>query len=70
MIEKEDFELLDNRYVKKDECIEKHEKTDEKISNLKSDIASIKTRLNMLIGILSAIGVAVLGVAVKMLFGG
>jgi hypothetical protein len=70
MIEHEDIERLDERYVKKDDCATLMGVTDNRVDDLKTDIAVMKTQLKILIGILSAIAVPVLAIAIKLLFGG
>jgi len=68
MIPSEDVEQLKLVFVTKDECGASQKGMHEEIASIKIDMAAVKTKLNILIGILSAIGVAVLGVAVKLLF--
>lgn len=69
MIEKEDIERLDERYVRKEDCSTIQADTDKRIDEIHVTQAVMDTKLNILIGILSAIGVAVLGIAVKLFFG-
>lgn len=69
MIEKEDIERLDERYVKQTDCTVIQSETDKRIDSIHEAQAIMNTKLNILIGILSAIGVSVLGIAVKLLFG-
>ena len=69
-IEQEDITRLDERYVKKDDCTVLRSDTDRRIDAIVTDFAVMKTKLNMLIGILSAIAVPVLAIAIKLLFGG
>lgn len=69
MLIKEDFERLDERYVRKDDCTDKHTVTDERINNLNMEIAVVKTRLGITIGILVTIAIPVLAIAIKYLFG-
>ncbi len=68
MIDKEDFERLDERYVKKDACGELRTGTDKRIDEMRTDIVIMKSKLNTLIGILTTIAVPVLAIAVKYLF--
>lgn len=63
-----DFPILDDRYVKRSDCATHQKNIDREISDLRKNDAVILTKLNIITGILSAIGVAVLGVAVKLLF--
>lgn len=69
MIEKEDIERLDERYVRKEDCSTIQADTDKRIDQIHEAQAIMNTKLNILIGILSAIGVSVLGISVKLLFG-
>lgn len=68
MIENEDMKLLDERYVKRIECVDLRSATDQRIDTIITDLAVNKTKLNALIAILSAIAVPVLAIAVKLLF--
>lgn len=68
MIDHDDFDRLDERYIKRIECIDLRTATDKRIDTIITDMAVNKTKLNVLIGILSAIGVPVLAIAVKLLF--
>lgn len=70
MIEHADFEVLDQRYVQKDDCVDNRTKVDHRIDETEKNFAVLNTKLNWLIGILSAIGVSVLGIAISSLFGG
>ena len=57
-------------FVTKDECNKLMDAESEKIAEIKIDMAKICGKLNIMIGILSAIGCSILGVCVKVLFGG
>ena len=67
-IEEKDLARLDERYVKKDDCTVLRSETDRRIDSIKEDITVVKTKLNILIGILSGIGAGVLTIALKLLF--
>ena len=67
-VSREDIEWLDERYVKKDDCTVLRTDTDRRIDSIKEDITIVKTKLNVLIGILSAIGTILLGIALKIMF--
>lgn len=67
-ITKADIERLKEVFVTRREYSENNEEAGKTIAALREDMAIIKTRLGMLIGILGAIGVAVLGLAVSLLF--
>lgn len=70
MIEKEDFYRLDERYVRKEDCVTIQSDTDKRLDSIHEDVAVLKSRIGTLIAILSAIAVPVMGIAVKYLFGG
>lgn len=70
MIDATDIARLDERYVRKDDCNDKMSSTENRVDALKTDVEIVKTKLNVLIGILAAIAVPVLGIAIKLLFGG
>lgn len=66
----DDIKRLDDRYVSQDVCIAKHRIIDDKTSKLEVASTRVETKLNMLLGILSCIGAAVVGILIKMLIGG
>lgn len=70
MLDKEDFVRLDERYVKQSDCTVIQSETDKRIDAIHEDVAIVKTRMNAMIGILTAIAAPVLAIAVKYLFGG
>ena len=59
---------FDGRYVKIEDCESTVEKEEKKIDRLTIEFAKSNTKLNILIGILSAIAVPIIGVCVKLLF--
>lgn len=61
---------FDQRYVKKDDCVDNRVKVDRRIDETEKSFAVLNTKLNWLIGILSTIGVSVLGIAINGLLGG
>lgn len=69
MLEHDDFDRLDERYIKRTECIDLRSETDKRIDTMLLDMTAMKTKLNFLIGILAGIAVPVLAIAVKLLFG-
>lgn len=69
MIDDNDIRRLDERYVQKDDCTDKREETDKRIASLKEEFVEMKTKVNILIVILSTIAVPVVGIAIKYLFG-
>lgn len=60
---------FDGRYVQIDDCEDTVRREQNKIDRLTVEFTKSNTKLNILIGILSAIAVPILGVCVKMLFG-
>lgn len=69
MIEQDDIARLDERYVKKDDCVDMRSETDKRIDSIHEDVAVVKQKLGTLIGILTTIAVPVVAIAVKYLFG-
>lgn len=70
MVDKEDIEQLSAFFVTRAEWDKNIDKTTAEVAELKKDIAVLGTKLNYLIAILSAIGVPVLGIAIKLIIGG
>ena len=61
---------FDGRYVLIKDCEKTVKEESKKIDRLTVEFAKSNTKLNILIAILSAIAVPILGVCVKLLFGG
>ena len=61
---------FDGRYVLIEDCEKTIKEESKKIDRLTVEFAKSNTKLNILIAILSAIAVPILGVCVKLLFGG
>ena len=61
---------FDGRYVLIEDCEKTVREETKKIDRLTVEFAKSNTKLNILIAILSAIAVPILGVCVKLLFGG
>lgn len=59
------FAVLDTRYVQKDECVKDHNGIVETQNEMRIDIATIKTQMKLVIGILSAVGAAILTLVAK-----
>lgn len=55
-------------YVSKVECGEKNQLTELHVQKLEITMAKVSTKLSVMIGILGAIGVAILSVIVKFIF--
>lgn len=67
-LEESDIKRLDERYVQKDTCTEKMSGADSRVDKIQRDIAVLNVKLAWLVGILAAIALAVLPVAIKYLF--
>ena len=61
---------FDGRYVQIEDCKKTVKEESKKIDRLTVEFTKSNTKLNILIAILSAIAVPILGVCVKLLFGG
>lgn len=61
---------FDGRYVLVEDCEKTVKEESKKIDRLTVEFAKSNTKLNILIAILSAIAVPIIGVCVKLLFGG
>lgn len=70
MIEHVDFEVLDQRYVKKDDCNDIRQDVDHKIDGVDKAVAVLVNKVDMLVKILAAVAVPILAIAIKLLFGG
>ena len=62
--------MAGTRYISEEKCDELMDETRQEISKINIDIAKISTKLNVIIGILSAIGTAFLGAVIRIFFGG
>lgn len=70
MIEHADFDILDQRYVQKDDCNEIRQDVDHKIDGVDKAVAVLVNKVDMLVKILAAVAVPILAIAIKLLFGG
>ena len=70
MITNEDIARLDEIYMRKDDCAGFRSDEERDMRELSEKIVEIKTKQNITIGILCAIGTILLSMAIKMLFGG
>jgi hypothetical protein len=61
---------FDGRYVLIEDCEKTVKEESKKIDRLTVEFTKSNTKLNILIAILSAIAVPIIGVCVKLLFGG
>lgn len=69
-IEDNDIKRLDDIYVRKDDCEENRNELQNILNKQGTEMEVVKTKLNVLIGILSAIGIPILAIAIKLIFGG
>lgn len=70
MVSNEEIERLKEIFVTRKECEKTRHDSDDHIQRLEIAMAKVGTKLSIMIGILGAIGVAILSVVVKFLFGG
>ena len=61
---------FDDRYVRRKDCRETVAKEEGRITTLEIRLEHVNTKLSVLIAILSAIGVPVVSLCIKLLFGG
>jgi hypothetical protein len=62
--------ILDDRYVKRKDCEQTVRTEDGRITKMELKLENVNTKLGIMIAILSAIGVPVVALCVKLLFGG
>lgn len=62
--------ILDDRYVRRKDCKQTVEKEEDRITKLEIRLENVNTKLGILIAILSTIGVPVVTLCIKLLFGG
>ena len=62
--------ILDDRYVKRTDCEQTVRMEDVRITKMEVKLENVNTKLGIMIAILSAIGVPVVALCVKLLFGG
>lgn len=62
--------ILDDRYVRRKDCKQTVEKEEDRITKLEIRLENVNTKLGILIAILSTIGVPVISLCIKLLFGG
>lgn len=67
-LDRDDIERLDGRYMKKDDCAATQKDFDKRMDEGEKTAAVLTTKLNAMIGILAAIAVPILAIAVKLLF--
>lgn len=62
--------ILDDRYVKRKDCEQTVRMEDSRITKMELKLENVNTKLGIMIAILSAIGIPVVALCVKLLFGG
>lgn len=70
MLNKEDIDRLKEVFVTKENCDKTNDAIHQTVNKIQIELASVKVYLKCIIGIGAAIGVPVLSIAVKYLFGG
>lgn len=63
-------EIFDGRYVRRAECDQHQAEQYKRITQVQLDTTKISTKLNIIVGILAAIGVAIVGSVVNQIFFG
>lgn len=62
--------ILDDRYVRRKDCDKTVKTEEDRITKMEIRLENVNTKLGILIAILSAIGVPVVSLCIKLLFGG
>ena len=62
--------ILDDRYVRRKDCDNTVKSEEDRITKLEIRLENVNTKLGILIAILSTIGVPVISLCIKLLFGG
>lgn len=62
--------ILDDRYVRRKDCDKTVRTEEDRITKLEIRLENANTKLGILIAILSTIGVPVISLCIKLLFGG
>lgn len=68
MLSREDIDRLKEIFITRDECQDNMEATARKFANDDKRLAVIENNTKLILGVLSAVGVGVLGIVLKMLF--
>ena len=69
MIDEKDIERLKEIFVTRADCSRQSDAVEEKLVKDRVKLSVIETKLNITLGMLAAIGTAMLAIVVKMLFG-
>ena len=64
------IQRLDDRYVQKADCNRQMDASQKETASIKEDMASMKTRVKVIVWVLTALAAAAISAAVKYLFGG
>lgn len=70
MIEKEDIDRLKEIFVTRQECDKEMDEIKEVMSDNKAQFAVITTKLSLIMWLLGAVGSGVIGILIKIIFGG
>lgn len=70
MIEKEDIDRLKEIFVTRQECDRNMDEIKEVMSDNKAQFAVITTKLSLIMWLLGAVGSGVIGILIKIIFGG
>lgn len=70
MIDKEDIDRLKEIFVTRQECDRNMDEIKEVMSDNKAQFAVITTKLSLIMWLLGAVGSGVIGILIKIIFGG
>jgi hypothetical protein len=70
MVDKEDIERLKEIFVTRQECDRDMDEIKEVMSDNKAQFAVITTKLSLIMWLLGAVGSGVIGILIKIIFGG
>lgn len=70
MVDKEDIERLKEIFVTRQECDQDMDEIKEVMSDNKAQFAVITTKLSLIMWLLGAVGSGVIGILIKIIFGG
>lgn len=70
MIDKEDIDRLKEIFVTRQECDRDMDEIKEVMSDSKAQFAVITTKLSLIMWLLGAVGSGVIGILIKIIFGG
>jgi hypothetical protein len=70
MIDKEDIDRLKEIFVTRQECDRDMDEIKEVMSDNKAQFAVITTKLSLIMWLLGAVGSGVIGILIKIIFGG